>query len=461
MQILIRILYLLFLLYFPSTSFSFYTHAIEKGGDCVVTDSTKFKIDILGCDTDPLNIDKTNDLQFIANVPSSEGLVGKDKNLWDLQVFEDRIFIAYGNTTTNPGPIQLFAWDNSLDSLIDYGSIRGEAIEIFRVMNDTLFIPHSDPKGDSRKYNYVKNGQLVDIKLDYKLAHVRDMIYFEDKYYLFGNTRCPKQFRSECSGLLELDGSTYRTDFLISELAEVDPYVNAKWNWFFGGWTYQNKLIIPNATFNEVYVPSYTIKDAQFYTISNGNIQWSATQNEAEKLTHFHFYPAKMMTTTYADSIKFNTILRPHTSVEINDKLVYTLRSYSITADFGNLYQTQYNNSRGMYLKDSLMGVAKVVNFPEPDAVGEDILTLNDQIVVLANKKMEDGTHQVFVYSSTSPSNAAENWKELFHFQSTNLARSFEYHNDTFYFGLGMNEGDEEAGVGELYKLNWSFLIED
>ena len=157
--------------------------------------------------------------------------------------------------------------------MVDYGSIPGEAIEIFRVMNDTLFIPNSDPKGDSRKYNYVKNGQLVDISLDYNLAHVRDMIFFEDKYYLFGNTRCPKQFIEECSGLMELDGSTYNTDLLLSELAEADPYANGRWNWFFGGWSYQNKLIIPNATFNEVHFPGYTIKDAQFYTISNGNIQ--------------------------------------------------------------------------------------------------------------------------------------------------------------------------------------------
>ncbi len=432
--------------------------SVDLGTSFEVDNDTTFEIDLTGCDTGKLNNDKTDDLQYLGNIPFNQGLQGKDKNIWDLQEFEDRIFIGYGNTTTNPGPIQLFAWDNTLDSMIDYGIIRGEAIEKFRVIQDTLFIPNSDPRaGDKRKYNYLKNGQLVDISIDYNLAHVRDMIYFNNNYYLLGNTRCPDEFTSDCSGLLELTGNSHQTDLLLAELEEADPYINVRWNWFFGAWEYQDKLIIPNATFNEIHYPEYIIKDAQFFTISDGEIQWSANQAETEKLKHFHFYPADTMAGTLSDTIKFYTILRPFTSIESNDKLLYTLRSYSINQNYDNLYLAEYNNSRGMYIKDSLMSVAKPVIFPEPNAIGEDILLIDNKIIALANREMQNGMFQVFVYMTESLSASTGCWQELFHFQTTNLVRSFEYHNDTFYFGLGMNEGDEESGVGELYKLNWSW----
>lgn len=420
-----------------------------------VSDDSHFSIDILKCDNLNLDKDMTEELVYLGNIPLDLGFQYKERNIWDLQVYNDRIFMGYGNTTTNPGPIPLMAWDIDLDSFINYGIIRGEAIEKLRIIKDSLFIPNSDPKGDTRKYNVLYNGQLNEVILDYNMAHVRDIIPFNDRFYLLGNTRCPNTFSMDCSGILELDNSTYQTDLLISELSEADPYINARWNWFFGGWTYQNKLIIPNAMFNEIYAQNLTIKDAQFFTITDSEITWSANVDESERLIHQHFFPADTMTTSLDDTIKFHTILRPHTSMEIADKLVYTLRSYSINQGYGNLYLKEYNNSRGIYLKESLYDHATEILFPEPNAVGEDILSIEGKLYVLANKKLSNGMYKVFVYNTEAPTNNPSCWQELFHFKSSNLARSFEYDDDNFYFGLGLNDGDDTGAAGELYKLNW------
>ena len=417
---------------------------------------SEFYIEINQCDDLVIDNEKTNQLVLLGNVPRDLGFQQKERNIWDLQLFENRIFLGFGNTTTNPGPIPLVSWDNELDSFIAYGSIKSEAIEKFRIITDSLFIPNSDPRGgDTRKYNVVKNGQVSEIVLDYKMAHVRDIIPFNNKYYLLGNTRCPGEFSSECSGLLQLTGSVYQTDMLTSEFAFADPYINARWNWFFGGWTYQDQLIIPNAMFNEIYSPNLVIQDAQFFTITNNEITWSAHANEFEQLKHHHFFPADTMTTSLEDTIKFHTILRPQTSVEVSGKLVYTLRSYSVNQNYNNLYIKQYNNSRGMYLKEALYDQAKEVVFPEPDAVGEDLLLIGSKLYALAHKKLISGDYKNYVYSSDAPTINPECWKEEFNFKSTNLARSFEYFNNDFYFGLGMNEGDDIESAGDLYKLNW------
>lgn len=416
---------------------------------------SELEVVIKQCDNLVLDKDLTDQLIDLGNIPLDLGFENKERNIWDLQVFEDRLFLGFGNTTTNPGPFPLFAWDNALDSFINYGIIQGEAIEKFRINNDSLYIPNSDPKGDTRKYNYVINTQLNEVSLDYRLAHVRDMIPFNNKLYLLGNTRCPGTFSMDCSGLLELNGSSYNTNLLTSELLQADPYTNARWNWFFGGWTYGEKLIIPNAMFNEIDAGGLIIENAQFFTITENEITWSANAEESEKFIHQHFFPAEDFTNSLEDSIKFNTILRPQTSLEIENKLLYTLRSYAITTGFDNLYRKEYNNSRGMYLKESLYDFAAPVVFPEPNAVGEDILVIDERVYALANKKQSNGRFKVFVYSTDSPTKHASCWQEEFNFQSQNIARSFEYLGNDFYFGLGMNEGDDVESAGKLYKLNW------
>jgi len=104
-------------------------------------------------------------------------------------------------------------------------------------------------------------------------------------------------------------------------------------------------------------------------------------------------------------------------------------------------------------LKDSLQGPAKKVNFPSGNGVGEDLKVIGNQIYALVNEKLGPNQFKVYVYVSNNPTDEASSWEEVLALNTTNMARSFEYHNGYFYFGLGYNQGDGVEEAGQLIRM--------
>jgi len=140
---------------------------------------------ITECNISPSMGDVTAEIQSIGNIPSNQGMEDRARNIWDLQTFQNRIHIGFGNTTTNAGPIGLWSVDSNNNFDFEK-SIKGEAIERIRVYDDNLYFPNSDPLGgisDLRKFSRKTNTNIWE---DYEwypsLAHTRDMIYFNLAY---------------------------------------------------------------------------------------------------------------------------------------------------------------------------------------------------------------------------------------------------------------------------------------
>ena len=97
--------------------------------------------------------------------------------------------------------------------------------------------------------------------------------------------------------------------------------------------------------------------------------------------------------------------------------------------------------------------MAEKVQFPAPGAIGEDLLVMDNQIYALANEKISPTQFKVYGYVATQPTENSSSWTEVLHFSSENMARSFEYQDGYFYFGLGYNHGDEVADAGLLIRV--------
>jgi len=397
--------------------------------------------------------ESTGSVQNLGNIPKAAGIKGKARNIWDLQVFEDKIYLGYGSTTSNTGPTTLWAYDPAIDKLTSYCEIATEAIERFRVWNDTLFVPNSDPTyGDNSKFTYVVGNTCAHISLKHKMAHVRDIYFHKGKYYLLGNTRCPNSAATDCAGLItmtDLQGS-YDNTLLANTFSEVAPLFNKNWNWFFGMMEVDSQLIIPNAMFTLAYHPRLPIKDNSFFVIADDSLRWSALQADSLRSKHAHFYPVNTNAQTVRDTMELRTSLRVSEHTSYKGKTLYTLRTYS---SHKPIYHKAYNNSCGLMIKDSLLAPAQRVHFPAENAVGEDIKVVENSLYVLANKKVRKDSFQVFVYTADSPDSQADCWTEVLHFDSRNMARSFEYHQGYFYFGLGCNEGEEVLDAGQLLRV--------
>lgn len=392
-------------------------------------------------------------IKGIVNIPKEAGIVGKARNIWDLQVYKGKLYIGYGSTTQNTGPTVLWAYDLTNETVAPIDTIASEAIERFRVWNDTLFVPNSDPtSGDARKLTFLTENHISqEFSLNHGMAHVRDVYFFNGRYYLVGNTRCPGSKELNCAGIITTTdfSQNYTNTLLQAELSRT-ALNNGRWNWFFGLMEVDSQLVIPNAMFTKAYHPNLTIKNNLLYLVnSDGILTWSAYQSPSTQLTHPHFYTVDTTSTTI-DTAGVLISLRVFEHASYHNKTLFTLRTYSM---FNAYYQAQYNNSAGLMLKDSLRGAAKNVNFPAANAMGEDLKIIDGQLYVLANEKISQDSFHIYVYTTTTPSEAATSWTEVLQFDSKNMARSFEYADGFFYFGLGFNQGDAVNNAGEVIRV--------
>lgn len=398
--------------------------------------------------------DLTTKIQLLGNVPVTEGMTGRARNIWDLQKYQNRIYLGYGNTTTNPGPIKLYSIDADKTYHFER-EIRAEAIEKFRIINGRLIVPNSDPLGGQNDMLKITDksttGQWTEHLWSPSLAHTRDIIEYQDSLYMFGNSWGPGQ-KTNDYGSLHITNDSYgqlNTGSLINELMTADPLDNSEWNWFFGGFVYKDTLVLPNAVMTKEYRPDRTLAHTMSFMRVGNNTKWSYNQPAGERMTHEDFYPVNTSLTTPSYPQSY-IIAYPFASAEFDDKLLISYRSYSLQ---DALYQDAYNNSAGMVIKDHLRDDASFVNFPEVNAEGEDMFIYGDAIYVLAHLKNSPFSITNIIYKSKNPGKNSSDWTEVLRFDSRNIARSFEYMDGYFYFGLGANFGDQIANCGQMLRI--------
>lgn len=394
--------------------------------------------------------DVTNRIIKLGNIPIQAGAVDRERNIWDLQTYKNKVYIGFGNTITNAGPIALHSY-NPTTEVFDFEiDIESEAIERFRVFNNILFVPNSDmSSGNSKKYIYTDGSTWTEVSDNHELAHVRDIYFYNNEYYMGGNSRCPKDKMPSCSGLLKQAGlgQPFDNNLLNSELIVAEPDSNSRWNWFFGFLEIDDKLIIPNAMFTMTYNPFLAYPDNLFFQVDlSGSLKWSYNMHPSIRLKHRHFFPVDD-TVTSLDTLGATTILRPFESVEVNSDYLYTLRTYSL---YDTNYVTRYNNSVGLVFKDNLLSDAMMVDFPDGQSIGEDLLKINGEVYALSNTELSPSNYIVYVYKSNMPNETSSSWQEVLKFSSNTMARSFEYHNGKMYFGMGNNHYDPTNDSGML-----------
>lgn len=200
---------------------------------------------------------------------------------------------------------------------------------------------------------------------------------------------------------------------------------------------------------NQIYAPTSLLKNK--VDIPGAIAVYAQKQKKFEldySLSNLDFIPEDLNSKN-----DLSIINRIWNTLEYRDSLIYSVRSYAI--DPRNNHQA-YMNSLGIFIKKSLKSKPLFVEFPDQKSLGEDVLLINDQLYALANKKQKED-FIVYVYQLTSlPAyqltslNKNLEWQEVLHFPSQNRARSFEYLDNSFYFGLGQDYGEAIANSGDI-----------
>lgn len=382
--------------------------------------------------------DVTNRLEVLGNPMASDGKTGRALNVWDLQSFGGKIYVAGGSTTQNSGPINVWAYNPTGEQgFAKEFTVNEEAIEQFRVFGNELYIPAADPKrGDTHKFyrrSLQTPWQLYQSKTP-ALAHVRDLLKTPaGDIVLVGNNRSAIKDPSQPGAAVTRDqGTSFQG-------AGLEEPKNTAANWFFSIFSYQGSI----------YAPTSLLRDASnqpdvigVYDPKHRKIELSPTLKNEE------FIPQIQLGSQIGPQ-GADIIYRLWQPVEYNSALVYPVRSYSYTEA---QYQSAYLNSIGFYVKRKMGATPSSVIFPDRQSVGEDTLIINEELYALTNAKVSSEKFWVYVYKTKAPGDI-QSWQEVLRFESRNKARSFEYLDNTFYFGLGQDHSDLIGDSGRILSV--------
>jgi hypothetical protein len=66
------------------------------------------------------------------------------RNIWDLQAWDGRLYMGYGDAVVNTGPTKVFAYDPASGEVVHETTVNEEAIFRYRVIDQRLYIPGID-----------------------------------------------------------------------------------------------------------------------------------------------------------------------------------------------------------------------------------------------------------------------------------------------------------------------------
>lgn len=382
--------------------------------------------------------DVTDRLEVLGNPMASDGKTGRALNVWDLQSFGGKIYVAGGSTTQNAGPINVWAYNpTGQQGFTKEFTVAEEAIEQFRVFGNHLYIPAADPKqGDAHKFyrRSIETPWKLYQSPTPALAHVRDL--FETaagEIVVVGNNRSAIQDPSQPAAAITRDqGTSFQN-------AGLEKAENAAANWFFTIFPYLGNLYAPSSLLRDTTNQSGVIG---VYDSNRQKLELSNTLKSDE------FIPRIQLGFEIGPQGP-DVIYRLWQPMEYKGVLVYPVRSYSYTRE---KYQSAYLNSIGFFVKRKMGATPSAVIFPDRKSVGEDTLISNDELYVLSNAKISAEKFRVYVYKTKTPADL-KGWQEVLRFESRNKARSFEYLNNEFYFGLGQDHSDLVGDSGRVLKV--------
>ena len=277
---------------------------------------------IIGCSHSETSIDVTSKIDYLGNPLSQDGKKGRALNIWDLQVFNNKIYLAGGSTVSNSGPINVWAYDPTINSFIKEYTVDEEAIEHYKVFGNQLYIPAADPRNSDHNKYYRHNIDNIWHKYtseSVKLAHVRDLIQTNENHILLvGNNRNLNQDVAATGiAITTNQGRSFQA-------ARVDNIPNqylVDYNWFFAVFSYQN----------QIYAPSALLRDIDNYSNTIAVYNPKTLKLFLDKnLKNDEFIPRQQLGKSDNENNLY-TIYRIWNPVKYKQYLIYSVRSYCNT----------------------------------------------------------------------------------------------------------------------------------
>lgn len=324
------------------------------------------------------------------------------RNVWDMQRFGGRIWLGHGDSIDNWGPIPIWSLDPATGELAADYAADDEQVDVFRVLDGTLYVPGHDPRGDlslGEFYRLERDGWVMHRTLPHGL-HAFDLAMHGGRLYAaLGTEGVPGQ-----ETLLESADGGERWTAVTGEVRRIYGLFEL------GGELYASPLL-RNA--------------------AEPGAERTLLRLDGGRFAHTALDGTALLPGIAPDS--FGRIVR---ATEFRGALVYVVARN--TFDWTPV---------ALAVTRDLRDVRRAA-LPDSAAVPYDLLVRGDTLLALAAAPAPGG-YTVEVDATTD----AVHWRERLRFAAPTFARSFEESGGDFFFGLGCTYDAPSPAAGEILRV--------
>lgn len=394
--------------------------------------------------------DVTSHIEYLGNPYEKiypEGDAVYARNVWDLQYFDDKIFIGAGNSSnkgpaSNAGPLVITCYDLSSGLFMTEGPVAEEQIDVFRVLDHKLYIPGHDPTQSWKFGNFYRrnrNGTWNKYRNISEGLHTYDMAWFKGSLYAaLGTADGGEIIRSVDEGQswnVIHEGKNRMYSFL-----QVNDTLYSVSNFATGrakGRDSSKYTIraIAEKIFSFLQGNDSFFDAGKFYEKGPGSRNTSSygiaeVTESAQAIPRFDLGTTEIFPDTSFRQKKHAKIIRTSAARDM---------AFYIGAYIHNDHQYQ---PFGLYVATSLHPDGIQINrIPLPaNSLPWDLLVAKDSLYVLLSE--DTGGREALIRVLKAPLADPTSIEELFRFNYASFARSFEFVDGDFYFGIGCEVRD-------------------
>lgn len=324
------------------------------------------------------------------------------RNVWDMQLYNNRIYIGSGDYGSDTGPAEIYYYDIEKGEFINEGSIPDEQINRYFIIDNELIITGTDPREgwDYGNYFIWKDNSWIKMRTILGGIHNFDLVKFHGKLFVgIGND-------SDSSIVMSEDGGqTFSYVYMYEsrdKLLEIrDGFLSVTYR-VYDFIEYNDKL--------------YALSNRQVYEyIEEENIFLKLNDNYID----------------YGEGTGLGSYVPLKTKLTYNGKIVLINGAIQYTNSLEkleNYNMVQFNKTTYAY----------------------DAKVINGELHVLCATP-EDNGYYISVYKTTN----YQEWENVMYFKYSDFARSFEYSDGTYYFGIGtpLEDNDDGTNAGRILRV--------
>jgi len=320
------------------------------------------------------------------------------RTVWDMQLYNNRIYIGSGNYDTNTGPVDVYYYDLTKEEFVKEGTLQDEQINRFVVIDDQLIITGTDPREGWEYGNYYvwDNDSWITKRTLIGGIHNFDLVKFHGKLFAgLGND-------SDSSIVMSTDGGE---------------------------------------TFSYVYM----------YTAENEKLYFDPTSTHSQHRVYDLFeYNGKLYALCDIDDIyeykeDKNIFLKMYESDRGTDSYKWDLKTKLV---YNNKLVIVEKTAASLRYTDNLQSFTTIL-YDYKNSWPFDALVIDDELYVLCSTYLNEKEYIVSVHKTKD----CVNWELVMYFNYEMKPSSFEYANGSLYFGMGTGYYGTEENSGRILKV--------